>query len=175
MHHGVKDQKWGLRRWQNKDGTLTTAGYYHYYGRGKRNKTKKAYGRREEDIIDIKPTRSYEERKKAANDYRNLSTGGRDLSKALSGSIGKSVDKRRSKSSYNKAVDEALNMTTIEMKQRIDRMKTENEYIYNRTNELERGKTKVTDVLNVVGDYTTVAAAGLGLYGTYLGIKAMKK
>lgn len=25
-HHGVKGQKWGVRRYQNKDGTLTKAG-----------------------------------------------------------------------------------------------------------------------------------------------------
>lgn len=32
-HHGVKGQKWGERRWQNEDGSLTPAGYEHYgYG-----------------------------------------------------------------------------------------------------------------------------------------------
>lgn len=25
-YHGILDQKWGVRRFQNKDGTLTTAG-----------------------------------------------------------------------------------------------------------------------------------------------------
>ena len=25
-HHGIKGQKWGVRRFQNKDGSLTTAG-----------------------------------------------------------------------------------------------------------------------------------------------------
>lgn len=29
-HHGVKGQKWGLRRYQNKDGTLTPAGKKRY-------------------------------------------------------------------------------------------------------------------------------------------------
>lgn len=36
-HHGVKGQKWGVRRWQNVDGSLTNAGRIHYgYGNGKR-------------------------------------------------------------------------------------------------------------------------------------------
>lgn len=26
MHHGIKGQKWGVRRFQNKDGSLTSAG-----------------------------------------------------------------------------------------------------------------------------------------------------
>lgn len=34
-HHGVKGQKHGIRQWQNPDGSLTTAGYYHYYGGSK--------------------------------------------------------------------------------------------------------------------------------------------
>ena len=30
MHHGIKGQKWGVRRYQNEDGSLTPEGYEHY-------------------------------------------------------------------------------------------------------------------------------------------------
>lgn len=31
-HHGILGQKWGVRRYQNPDGTLTPAGKKRYYG-----------------------------------------------------------------------------------------------------------------------------------------------
>lgn len=34
-HHGVKGQKWGVRRYQNKDGSLTAEGKVHYSKLGK--------------------------------------------------------------------------------------------------------------------------------------------
>ncbi len=39
-HHGIQGQKWGRRRWQNKDGSLTPAGRIHY-GYGEKNKDPK--------------------------------------------------------------------------------------------------------------------------------------
>lgn len=36
-HHGVQGMKWGVRRHQNKDGSLTPAGEQHYYKNGGRN------------------------------------------------------------------------------------------------------------------------------------------
>lgn len=31
-HYGILGMKWGIRRYQNKDGSLTPSGYIHYYG-----------------------------------------------------------------------------------------------------------------------------------------------
>lgn len=38
-HYGVKGQKWGVRNWQNEDGTYTDAGKNHYgWGYGYQNR-----------------------------------------------------------------------------------------------------------------------------------------
>lgn len=38
MHHGVKGMKWGVRRYQKKDGSLTTLGRYKQYKTNKQRK-----------------------------------------------------------------------------------------------------------------------------------------
>lgn len=50
-HHGIKGQKWGLRRYQNSDGSLTDAGKKRY---ARRIDTANSFGRRimPEDISD---------------------------------------------------------------------------------------------------------------------------
>lgn len=40
-HHGIKGQKWGVRRYQNPDGSLTAAGRKRYYGPEKVKKEEK--------------------------------------------------------------------------------------------------------------------------------------
>ena len=39
-HHGIKGQRWGIRRFQNEDGTLTTAGKARYNEDGTRKNPK---------------------------------------------------------------------------------------------------------------------------------------
>lgn len=40
-HHGIKGQRWGIRRYQSKDGSLTPAGKKRYYDTSKPNALKK--------------------------------------------------------------------------------------------------------------------------------------
>ena len=39
-HHGIKGQRWGVRRYQNPDGTLTEAGKRRYTGESQKNKAR---------------------------------------------------------------------------------------------------------------------------------------
>lgn len=54
-HHGIKGQKWGVRRYQNEDGSLTAKGKARYaenYSEEQRVRDRKIYGRGAERRIN---------------------------------------------------------------------------------------------------------------------------
>jgi hypothetical protein len=58
-HHGIKGQKWGIRRYQNEDGSLTDEGYTRYkedIGKLSLREQKKAYKR---DLLIAKETHPF--------------------------------------------------------------------------------------------------------------------
>lgn len=72
MHFGVLGQQKGLRRWQNKDGSLTPEGYIHYgYGLPDKEKT---YERAEAHYRDSDDQPKQDDKKKPSGDD-NYSTG----------------------------------------------------------------------------------------------------
>lgn len=60
MHHGIKGQKWGLRRYQNDDGTLTEEGRLRYGGKTHVSELD------EDELNDLHAAREYQHKKKLA-------------------------------------------------------------------------------------------------------------
>lgn len=89
-HHGIKGQKWGVRRYQNKDGTLTSAGRKHdediSNSREKANRKEAVKNRRTLSDDDLKKRI---ERLKLEREFKNLteedvSPGKKFVSKVMS-------------------------------------------------------------------------------------------
>lgn len=56
-HHGIKGMKWGRRRFQNSDGSLTAAGRKRYSGGGISGAIRnKQYSNAERDLASVKKT-----------------------------------------------------------------------------------------------------------------------
>lgn len=53
-HHGIKGQKWGVRRFQTRDGGLTTAGKIRYKVKGAVEKAKSNHAAKKEEKARIK-------------------------------------------------------------------------------------------------------------------------
>lgn len=72
-HHGIKGQKWGIRRYQNEDGTLTSAGKARYNDDGTRKNPK--------DMSD-EDLRKSSNRLSSEQNYKRLSDNDRPLKRA---------------------------------------------------------------------------------------------
>lgn len=89
QHYGVLGMKWGQRRFQNKDGTLTAAGKAHEAKTGERGYTYKSHGTKKYDKKAVKAMRKAstmqgDKRKKLiakAKKYQKWANRSRELDK----------------------------------------------------------------------------------------------
>lgn len=83
MHHGIKGQKWGVRRFQNPDGTFTAAGKARYYNSdgtlneaGQKAQAKYEYKSKKRDIKKRYNEINKEFDKKKADNLFGFESGG---------------------------------------------------------------------------------------------------
>lgn len=118
-HFGIKGQKWGIRRYQNEDGSLTPAG-------------KKRYGKMSND--ELQKT-LYKQVKKARADQSNWSnqwnvnnTIGKN-SKAVEDRYREDLQKYRSSDKYKRAVKKMSELDKKAEKGEIDRDQYNKQYV----------------------------------------------
>lgn len=71
-HHGVKGQKWGIRRYQNKDGSLTAAGRKRYNSMSADAKEVEVIKKKKVSEMSNAELRKYNERANLERQYANL-------------------------------------------------------------------------------------------------------
>lgn len=162
QHHGILGMKWGVRRYQNEDGSLTSAGKKRYSADISANHQKTRKNR--VDDADLKdPNRWVREdisRSKAIAD------SGKQLTRELQ-SINRALPSRKSSNKMDLS-----GMTDKELRDKINRELLEKQYndMFN-TQKTSKGREYVTQTLEIAGGVLTVAASSLGIA---LAIKELK-
>lgn len=110
-HHGILGQKWGIRRYQNADGTLTSEGRERMLARARKYESKANTTIGESNSAKRKRAKLNQKAKDARYEVKKS-----DLKKA------------RLKKSENNAKRSVKDMSDDELKREIARAKLENEY-----------------------------------------------
>ena len=167
QHFGIKDMKWGVRRYQNKDGSLTDAGKKRY-ARDAREKEFNKYDQESGVYYKESKKNGRSDLQVDANRYvkedMQRSKNVIDRSAELSRNLRKASDndyKRRSQSR------ERLDLTGIsdkELRDQINRELLERQYndVFNQP-QISKGRERVNKVLDVGGDVLVVAGSVVAL------------
>lgn len=150
-HYGILGMKWGVRRYQNADGTYTSS--------GKRRRKQSAQNMTDEQLMaDIK-------RKNLENQYIKLNRStSLDKTKRLVDSTSTLVNQTRnvSKSVSKKSNVDLSKITDKELREKVNRLNLEQQFknlSYN--NEVSKGKVFLDNLLNSAGVTLALGASAL--------------
>lgn len=116
-HHGIKGQKWGVRRYQNADGSLTAAGKKRY-GTSENFERQYPADKKKSDIALIGASRN------AARGAREVNKNLREVEREKSSKKQKKVNKQIEEA----ARENARNMTDQELREAVNRLNMEENY-----------------------------------------------
>lgn len=163
-HYGILGMKWGVRRYQNKDGTLTKAGKKRYGdsgdSSGKNSQQSKERSEKRRAAVD----RAFEQSIKGGKDKPNVSPAEK-IAKNASNAIDdtrKTADAvYRLRKKKKNAID-LSNMTDAQLRERINRMDLERRYLSLTSEEVSRGKEYFDNALDAIAGVAGIAGSIVG-------------
>ena len=164
QHHGIKGMKWGVRRYQNRDGSLTAEGKKRYERDIADNISKK-----KENRIDTSSPDPKRWVKEDIERGQRLTKAGSNMIRELS-----NIEKETRPRATKKRMD-LSKMTDQEMRQRINRELIERQYndMFGEMEEpkISAGRKKVTEILKYAGEALGITGSALSIA---LAIKELK-
>lgn len=159
QHHGIMGMKWGVRRYQNKDGSLTRAGQQRYERDQRENRGKKKGDR----VGQADPKRWVKEDIERS---KRLT----DASSNMVGELRRLNSNPRKTNNKNKM--DLSSMSDKELRDRINRAYLEKQYndMFN-TKNVSTGREVVSKTLSVAGSTLALTSTALGIA---LAIKELK-
>lgn len=158
MHAGIKGMRWGVRRYQNEDGTLTDAG-------------KKRYARDTKDLSEDKKSKYEANPNKWVNEDLNATKKVADETVGVANTLKNANAASMRKPPKIKKMD-LSSMTDQQMRSEINRALLEKQY-----NEIfaprksTRGREIADSILSTAG---TIVAIGGGAVGIAVGIRELR-
>lgn len=162
-HWGIRGMHWGIRRYQNADGTLTEAGKQRYAREVLRNRQKSKKNRVDED--DLKDPNRW-----AKEDLTNTKQIV-DSSKSMANEL-KNLERATRSNKQNPRLD-LSEMTDEELRKQINREMLEQQYnnLFNKS-DVNKGRENVQQILDIGGSLLGVTSSALAIA---LAIHQLKK
>lgn len=189
-HHGIKGQKWGVRRYQKKDGSLTPAGkkrYNNYESEAKSMSDQEL--RSQINRMNLERRYVNASKSRGSNSGRALDAVGKTAS--IGNEVRKTIDPSGNKTKIpNKSLDAVSktaqgvkkvgniadskraeksaktkleNMSDKDLQDMVNRMELEQQYSSLKRETVSRGKVSAMEVLDVVGSVVTIGASATAL------------
>ena len=159
-HHGIKGQRWGVRRYQNADGTLTEAGKRLMRNKGEKEEAT-AFDEKTGKLKSVGDVgRAHEKiHKRVAEDNRNLSNALNNASGISSRLSKMAADKEKKKRDEKIRKMDFSDYTDKELRDYVNRKQLERQVASITAEEEAAGGRSMSETLTTVGEVVAIGAS----------------